>query len=275
MDKIYILLIKGFIVGIGKIIPGVSGSLFAIIMGIYDKSLNYISSFFKNPKQSIRFLTPIGMGLLTAIIFFSNIIFYFINNCYFPIMFLFLGLILGGLPMLIIEFKNSKLYKKDKIFITLLLLLIPIIYLIYTEFYYLTKTISSNFIKWFILGGIEATTMIIPGISGTAILMMLGCYDKIILMYANPLSNINLIAPFILGLFLTLIILTKIISWLLNNCSKSMYLLIIILVIISIISLSLNTFANYTNIIDLIIGSILLIIGCVLSYFLDNIHKKY
>ena len=275
MDKTYILLIKGVIVGIGKIIPGVSGSLLAIIMGIYDKSLNYICSFFKNINESIKYLMPIGIGLLLAIIFFSNIIFYFINNYYFPIMLLFLGLILGGIPILIKEFKNSKLYKNDIYFIILFILISFIIYIIYINFFQLIKFTFSKFLYWFVLGGIEASTMIIPGISGTAILMMVGCYNEIISIYANPLSNVDLIIPFILGISVTLLILTKIINWLFNNCYKSMYLLIIILVIISIISLSLNIYLNYTNIIELVIGGILFIIGFILSYLLDNIHKKY
>lgn len=276
MDKNYILFIKGFIVGIGKIIPGVSGSLLAISIGIYDKALNCISVFFTNMKQSIKYLMPLGLGILLAIIFFSNIIFYFINNYYFPIMLLFLGLIISGIPYLLKIIKENKFCEKDTKFIIIIVILFIISFFLRNDLLVLTKTISNyKIIFWFIIGFIDALTMIIPGISGTAILMMLGCYNDVILMYANPLSNIHMLIPFGFGLVITVLLLTKIFNWLFNNCSKSIYLLILILVLISILSLIQNIFSSTYNTFSLIIGIILFIFGYLFSYFIENRHKKY
>lgn len=275
MDKNYILFIKGFIVGIGKIMPGVSGSLLAISMGIYDKSLTSISTFFTNMKKSIKFLMPIGIGILLAIIFFSNIIFYCINNYYFPIMLLFLGLIIGGIPSLLKTIKKIKFCKKDIKFIFLVIFLFIIIFFLRNDILILAQTISNyKIIFWFIIGFIDALTMIIPGVSGTAILMMLGCYNDVILMYANPLSNIQTVIPFVIGMVITVLLLTKIFNWLFNNCSKSIYLLILILVLISIVSLIKNIFSSTFNIFNLIMGTILFMLGYLLSYLIDNRHKK-
>ena len=95
------LLLKGFIIGIAKIIPGVSGALIAISFGIYEKAIKAISNFFENPINNFLFLFPIGLGVLLSISLTSGLILYFINNYYFPTILLFIGLIMGGIPSLI------------------------------------------------------------------------------------------------------------------------------------------------------------------------------
>ena len=75
---------KGFIIGIGKIIPGVSGAMLAAIMGVYDKALYYICNFRKNIKESIKYLSPIAVGILLSIILFSALITPSLSNFLFP-----------------------------------------------------------------------------------------------------------------------------------------------------------------------------------------------
>ena len=74
-----ILILKGFIVGIGKIIPGVSGSMLAITLGVYERVLEAITNFFSNPKQNIKLLVNFSFGLFLAIIFFSKLILFSLN----------------------------------------------------------------------------------------------------------------------------------------------------------------------------------------------------
>ena len=91
------LILKGIIIGIGKIIPGVSGSMLAISMGIYQKLIDSINNFFKYPKENLKFLIKIGIGIIISIIFFSNIILNCLNNYYLVTIFFFIGLIIGSL----------------------------------------------------------------------------------------------------------------------------------------------------------------------------------
>ena len=76
------LILKGIVIGIGKIIPGVSGSMLAISMGIYQQMLDSINNFFKNTKENFKFLFKIGLGVIISIIFFSNIILKCLNKYY-------------------------------------------------------------------------------------------------------------------------------------------------------------------------------------------------
>ena len=89
-------ILKGIIIGIGKIIPGVSGSVLAISLGIYEKAIYSFNNIFKD-YRNIYFLLKIFIGVLIAIIFGSKIILYFLNNYYTLTIFAFVGLILGSM----------------------------------------------------------------------------------------------------------------------------------------------------------------------------------
>ena len=98
---------KGFIIGIGKVIPGVSGALLAISMNVYDKSIYYVKNFNNNRKSSTKFLIPLGIGIVLGIILFSKVINYLLDNHYSMTMFFFIGLIIGTLINLIKEMKKK------------------------------------------------------------------------------------------------------------------------------------------------------------------------
>ena len=105
-----VLFFKGILVGVGKIIPGVSGAIIAILLGIYEEGLKKINSLFKDFKNSLKFLFPIGLGVLTSTFFFSKIIVNSLNKYYLPTMLLFCGLIFGNLS------ENKIIINKNNIF---------------------------------------------------------------------------------------------------------------------------------------------------------------
>ena len=90
------LFIKGLIIGIGKVMPGVSGALLAINFKVYDRLVESLVNFFSDWKNNLRFLVELGSGIIISIILFSNGIRYLLNNYNFLMMMLFMGLIGGG-----------------------------------------------------------------------------------------------------------------------------------------------------------------------------------
>ena len=117
------LFFKGLLVGLGKILPGVSGSLMAISMNVYEPLLSSISDIFKKPKESIKFLFPILSSIVLSIILFSKILKILINKYYFSILLLFIGLIIGSIDFSFKEFKNKSI---PKILIFIFLIIFPI-----------------------------------------------------------------------------------------------------------------------------------------------------
>lgn len=250
--KYFNLLLKGILIGIGKIIPGVSGAMIAISLNVYEKGINSISTFFKNIKENLKILIPLGIGILVGIVTFSKIIINLLNSYYLPTMLFFVGLIIGGIRGIK---KDINMKKKINVLIIILIIIFSII---------LSKieNISYNkydFVTILIMGIIEALTMIIPGISGTAILMCLGYYNLIIESFSN--FNIIVLFPFGIGLIIGVITITKIINFLFNNYKEKTYVVIYGFSLSSILFMFLMTFKNNYALSEIIISLGLMILG--------------
>ena len=250
------LFVKGILIGLGKIIPGVSGGLIAMSFGVYERLIASISHIYKNFRQNFTFLIFIGSGIILSIILGSNLIMYFLNNYYFATMLLFIGLILGGVPSLI------TVAKEEKSKLNVIVMLIPFIFIFTVSV--LTSGMSINlklnFFTTIIVGIIDSLTMIIPGISGTAVMMMLGVYDKILLSFSG-FNHFNILIPFIIGITLGVFLFSRIIDILIRKYRISCYYAIIGFTISTIFLLLGQTFKVNNSIYEVLIGILFMIIG--------------
>lgn len=265
------LIIKGFIIGIAKIIPGVSGSMLAITLNVYDKALDCICNFTKNKKENIKFLTLLSLGIISSIIVFSKIIKYSLSNYYLITILLFIGLIIGSTKKFSEEIK---LNKNSVILIIVSFILSLIGTLLYIDNSYILRNNYIDKIMIFISGFIESLSSIVPGVSGTMLLMTFGTYNIVINIISN-LTNINfivnnflLILIFFLGTFLGVIITSLMMKKLLNKYKNSTYSFILGLCVANIIVLIIKTFKIEYTFIELIIGLIMAIIGYILGIIL-------
>ena len=103
-----LLIVKGFILGIANIIPGVSGGTLAMTMGIYEDIIKSISSILKTPKKSLKLLLHLGIGGLLSILILSKLLNYTLTNYAFATTLFFIGLIVGGFPLLLKKAKGHK-----------------------------------------------------------------------------------------------------------------------------------------------------------------------
>ena len=264
--KTIILFIKGLLIGIGKIIPGVSGAVLAIILKVYDEGINSIVNFFSNPKKNILFLSNIGLGILIGIILFSNIINYTLNNYYVITMLFFIGLINGGIPSILKEV-DKKNYK----YTLIIIIIFTIISVLNINNNYVLKNNFIDYIIFFLGGVIEVCGTVIPGLSSTALLLVLGIYNIIIESISdltNLIINYKVLLPFALGIISSLFFISKGISLALNKYKKKTYCIILGLILSSIIILIIKTFSYPVKIIELIIGLIFMFIGIIISSIL-------
>ncbi len=268
MKEFIILILKGFLIGIAKIIPGVSGSVLAISLGIYEKFLKAIGKFFDNVKKNTNFLLPLGIGILVSIVLTSKIVSYLMQNYLTPTLFLFIGLIIGGIP---------HLYKKINIkkinFSNILYLLIPFLLVVIPIFATnsMADKTTTNFFIIFVLGMIDALATIIPGLSGTAILMMIGYYTFVITNIGNPsLNNLSILIPFGLGFMITIILSVKTMHYLLENHHQKTYLSIIGFTLSSIIVILNKALSISFTVPILIISLVLLVIGFIIGHYLED-----
>lgn len=173
-------IVKGFIVGTANVIPGVSGGTLMLVLGIYEKVVGSIANIFKQFKKSILTLLPVLIGVGVAILSMSRVITYCLNAFTFATIMLFVGAVLGGLPMLVTRVKKDPVKP-------LYILICFITFAIVIGMMFLGQGNDAdlthmNFLKFFVvlfMGAIGSATMIIPGVSGSALLMTFGYYTPI------------------------------------------------------------------------------------------------
>lgn len=282
MKKNIILGLKGFVIGIANIIPGVSGGTLAITLGIYDKLINVISHFWKNIKENIKFLLPILIGAVIAIITLSKVISFAINEYPFPTILFFIGAILGGMPMLLGKVKNEKIsIVKIIVFVATFSLIIGLTFIGSSNNVNLVNMNIIGYMLLFVVGIVASATMVIPGVSGSAVLMTLGYYEPIIGTIKNLTDfsligqNMIILIPFGIGIVLGIFLIARLIEYLFNHYENITYYGIIGFVLSSIISIIIqNYFVSGKfigfSIIEFIIGIILFAIGFIIAYKLGD-----
>ena len=251
---------KGFVVGIGKIIPGVSGAMLAISMGIYDKSIDYICNFRNNKKESIKYLFPIGLGLILSIIFFSNVISLLLDKFYFVTMFFFIGLIIGGLPSIV-----DKVDKKEYFISVISFVSLFGISILGIDNVYVIGGGIRDFIVFFLSGIVEAIGTVVPGISSSALLMVMGTYNSVI--EAISVIDIKILIPFGIGLLVGVIFTVRFINFLFNRFENRVYAFVLGVLLSSILLLIIKAFVVRVSVLKLIIGCVFMCGGIVISYF--------
>ena len=274
--KSIILVIKGFIMGIANIIPGVSGGTIALTMGIYEDLISSISNIFKKFKNSMAILIPFFIGAVLSIVLLSKIINFTLTKYPTPTIIFFVGLIIGGIPLLTKNVKGKKI--KPRYIALFLVTFIFILLLSFLGGVGKTVTITGSplsYILLFIVGIIAAATMVIPGVSGSFVMMLLGYYGPIInsidevTSFTNVFSNILILLPLGIGIVLGIITIAKLLEFLFKRFKTETYYAIFGFIIASIIVL-LVSIKIPSSIIEIIISIILLFIGIVCGYKLGD-----
>jgi len=279
--------LNGMFIGIANIIPGVSGGTIAVILGIFDKIIDAINNFRTNIKKSLELMIPIGLGVIFSILIFSSILESCLNKYSLPTNLFFAGLVAGSTPNI---YKKSTKNGVKSCYILLTLISIGIVILISTlsdsNQNEIIKNISFIFLfKMFIGGLLASAAMIIPGISGSFVMILLGIYPTVIHTAANIpkcLMNIadkNLLinTSFIvlslgLGIISGILIISKVISFLLDKFYAITYFCILGLIIGSIYGIfsSPITYQSGINNFMIIASVISFILGTLISYMLGE-----
>ena len=269
MSFFYLFLI-GILIGTGMVIPGVSGAVIAVIFGVYDKMIKSLTKLFKNFKNNFMFLFILGLGILVGAIWFSNVLMFLYQRHEVITKFSFIGLILGGVPFL---FKEIKLkYNKINYVAMIFTFILSFVLWIFSKTILqidLDGNSSScimNFINLFLAGVIYSVGKVIPGISGSFLLIIIGMYEYVLSVIAHPitigLTQITRLIPFIMGLIIGILVLLKLINFLLEKHYGLTYSIIAGFILGSIPALIPNL--SFSK--DAFIGILTMIISFILSY---------
>ena len=282
MNKIKDIL-RGVMIGISNIIPGVSGGTMMVSMGIYDKIISSITSLPKHFIRSFKTLLPYGIGMVIGIVGLS----FFIEQLFtgFPLetAMAFVGLIFGGIPMIM---KKVKTKQRDFVGIMLLLLFFALILgMGFLGDNHINRSIELNFTQGviiFLVGIIAAATMVIPGVSGSMILLLLGYYNPILSLVNQTvkamisfdiqliIQNGLMLAPFAIGVIIGIFVVAKLIEYLLSKFEQRTYYAILGLIIASPFVVLKEIGISTIQVSSVLLGVITFTIGFVMAYYLGK-----
>lgn len=268
MKKTLIEIGKGFIVGMGMIAPGLSGGVFAVSLGIYPRIMEGISHILKKPLQVIKDLFWIGVGGLIGFAFTFILLLQLIAIVPLPFSLFFIGFIVGAIPGIAAKIKNDLSKLKIGLIIIIaftLIVMMPLLPEVETD---ITQFSFVSTIILFIVGFILAGTLIIPGISGSLVLMALGFYtflitsarDFIDVVFAFQIEAIITQAiPLVIvgtGFLIGLVIFAKSITYLLQRHQSILYASVTGLLLASPISILWESIDAYENFLDGLVWNI-------------------
>ena len=256
--------LKGIFIGSGAILPGISSGVLCIIFGIYEKLLDSILNFFKDIKKNTKFLLPIIIGISIGVLIFSNFLNYFLINFPMQTKSIFIGLILGSIPSLLKQSIKNNQFRPSLLFFLLLSFLIGIFLVVLENYIPNINTTSFSFLYLFLSGFLMSIGVIVPGVSNTIILMLMGVYT----IYLNSLSNLYfpVLFPMGLGLILGSFIFMKLTDFLLKNFHEETF--------FSIIGFSLGSIFVLMPNISFDLNSLISLLCILLGFIIFSLFNK-
>lgn len=290
--------LKGIVIGGCVIIPGMSAGTVIIIFGLYSTLIGHLGNFFKSKKNFLNacvFLAPLGLGGLIGIFTFSKLLEILIERFSLPVFSLFAGFVAGTIPLILISVYNSQPNKEAQpelkeeepeqqnktkfklwhlIPIVAAAAVIIVFALLNTAETGVSELSFGMGIKLITAGALTAASFIIPGLSGSFMLILLGLYKT--LLHAVSDLNIKVLLIFIIGVPIGLIAASKGVGFLLKRFKTAAYLSIAGLLSGSVTAIFFykDTYASGTNAIGITCAVLLFVIGFIAVLSLSKFRKN-
>ncbi len=223
--KLLLDMLRGVVIGLANIIPGVSGGTMMVSMGIYDTLIYCITHLFRQFKKSVLTLLPYGIGMVLAIVVGAFGLKAAFASFPLPTNALFIGLILGSVPMILKQMRGEKIGIPGAVIFLVMFALVVVLKAIESDRSVEIVLSVGEVIKLFFLGCIASDTMVIPGVSGSMILKTLGYYEPIVTGAITGLTsalaggewelvmhNVGILLPFGIGVVVGIFAIAKFIE---------------------------------------------------------------
>lgn len=273
MENLFTAL-KGIALGMAFVIPGFSGGTMAVILKIYDKLLDAISLNLKKLKKNLPFIIALGLGMAVGVFLTAVALKFLFKNYPVATNLTLTGIVVGSLPMIWKECTSEAKFKPVNIIPFIMALAVMVVMFFIKRAEPVEAVAQTDFsiglaLKLAVGGMIAAVSMVIPGISGSLMLTIMGLYETTITAVSE--RNFALIIPIGIGAVVGVLAGAKIISILLGKFKQGTYAIIIGLIVGSLLTIFPSDFRFNTQ---GIIGIILGIIGFILPIAFDRIESK-
>ena len=282
-------ILRGIAIGVAFIIPGFSGGSVAAILGIYEKLVGAIADIFKDFKKSVITLIPIAIGMVSGIVALLFPLGWALEAFPLPTVCLFVGLAIGGMPSITEKIKGKPTAKNITALLIPLIIAAALVFLPIGQDVNLLNLSFGGYVLLFLIGLLGSTALVVPGISGSMLLLILGYYNPIVHMITdNLLKGKNLTSSLLvliscgLGILVGFILISHIMKFLLRNYPRGTYFAIVGFILGSIPTIYASTakeagmtFSTLpSSPLHWIACALLLALGIFLSYALVRFSRK-
>lgn len=223
-------LVKGMIIALGFILPGVSGGVLAAILGIYERLINFLAHIRDNFMQNLLYFLPVGIGGIIGIALFSFPVEFLLKHFQVPVLWGFAGAIVGTIPSLLSE--STKKSKRDTVDIIWFIGTFVISGLLLYFLDDIVGTLPVNFITFMLAGILIALGVLVPGLSPSNLLLILGIYSPMLRGFKS-LDLLGTFFPIAFGGVIAMVAFSKAMDYALQNYHSRVYHFIIGIVLSS------------------------------------------
>ncbi|MCB5045251.1 DUF368 domain-containing protein [Streptococcus mutans] len=272
-------LIKGVIIALGFILPGVSGGVLASILGLYERIISFLAHLSKDFVKNVLFFIPVGIGGILGIALFSAPLEYLLEHYQVPVLWAFTGTIVGTLPSLFSEStQKSRRDSKDWIWLLGTFIISGLLLFFLND---LIGTIPANFVSFILAGALIALGVLVPGLSPSNLLLIMGLYAPMLTGFKN-LDLVGVFLPIAIGGATTMLLFSKAMDYALNHYHSRVYHFILGLVISSTLLIIIPN-PRYTESISyagssfttFLMAALLFIAGITLGAWMSKLEEKY
>lgn len=273
------LILKGVMMGVANIIPGVSGGTMAVSMGIYDKMIHAATHIVSEFKKSMKLLLPIVLGMAIGIVVLARILEVMFARVPFQTNMLFVGLIVGGVPAITKKVKG-KTIRLGHILVCVLFFAVVAGLAMMGEREGAAADLSFNLVnivKLFGVGIVASATMVIPGVSGSMMLMLMGYYTPVLNTINDFIDNLiqfnmpgilegcKVLVPFGIGVVVGIVAIAKLVEIIFRKFPEHAYWAIIGLIAASPVAIFLMGDIGTINVVAILTGIVALAVGIFIS----------
>lgn len=272
-------MIKGIVIALGFILPGISGGVLAAILGIYERMIRFLAHPFKQLKEDVLYFLPVAIGMLLGIGLFSYPIEYLLEHYQVYVLWSFAGAIIGTVPSLVKEANRDS--ERDKIDLIWFWTTFIVSGIALYGLNFVVGSLSASFLTFILAGSLLALGILVPGLSPSNLLLILGLYAPML----TGFKSFDLFGTFLpigIGAVLTLIAFSKFMDYALRVYHSRVYHFIIAIVLSSTLLILLPNAGNPESIsyaglsiVSYVIIAFFFALGIWLGIWMSQLEEKY
>lgn len=271
-------LVKGMIIALGFILPGVSGGVLAAILGIYERMLHFLAHIRQDFKKNFLFFLPVGIGGILGLILLSKPLEWLLAHYQVIVLWGFAGAIIGTLPSLFRESTRQRAREKSDWIVLVLTFVLSAVVLYMLPA--IAGTVPANFFGFFLAGVLIALGVLVPGLSPSNLLLILGLFSPMLEGFKNR-DILGVFIPIAIGGLFALVSFSKIMEKLLLVQHSKVYHFIIGLVLSSTLLIVIPTQSaeaiSYSGVTSstILLSALLFAVGLFLGLWMSKLEERY